>query len=129
MMNATYRVSYDTEMWNGTLGVECFGKVSIFKPYIGAGGGIYYVRTITQADRQSGDIGRESDKGTWALGGNLVAGLRAPVRTNLTLDVNVQYDRVSDVEAFTETFEDTHFEFQSISVFVGIYYRLLFPWK
>jgi opacity protein-like surface antigen len=112
--------TYTNDLFKATLGLELSPSFLVFKPYVGAGIGIYYFSSKTQLKDEDGDVMDTKTLDTKTkFGWNLQGGLRFAIFPKITLDLNLQYDIVQDLEQYSGD-EVVSFNSEFLSLFAGV---------
>lgn len=119
--DANLTETYSNNLYKGTLGLEVSTNTGSFEPYGGAGIGLYYFETKTVLKNEEGtEVASNTLDSTTKFGYNLNGGLRLYFTPKVALDLNVQYDIITDMEQYSEE-QVVSFQSEFLSLFVGVH--------
>lgn len=113
--------TYSNNLIKGTVGLELSAHTGTIEPYGGAGIGVYYFENKTVLKNEVGtEVASNTIDSMTKFGYNLNGGLRLYVTPKVAVDLNVQYDIVTNMEQYSGD-EVISFQSEFLSLFVGVH--------
>jgi opacity protein-like surface antigen len=119
--------TYSNNLIKGTVGLEFSAHTGTLEPYGGAGIGVYYFETKTVLKNEVGtEVASNTLDSTTKFGYNLNGGLRLYFTPKIAIDLNVQYDIITNMEQYADD-EVISFQSEFLSLFVGVHIPIGLP--
>lgn len=113
--------TYSNNLYKATLGLEVSTNTGTLEPYGGAGVGIYYFESKTVLKNEVGtEVASNTLDSMTKFGYNLGGGLRLYFTPRVAVDLNVQYDIITDMEQYADD-EVISFQSEFLSLMVGVH--------
>jgi hypothetical protein len=114
--------TYETVVAKIAPKIEIYGRYGAFEPYIGGGGGPYFIWTLTDIDEHVRGMDRTGTQVihemAWGLCGSM--GVTIYLTRGFGLDFNVQYDYVPGVKTVGPGREQIRYPFRTLTFLLGV---------